>query len=120
MSRRRITESLDADLATDRWCCNRCGTDFADLGESYKHGCRVRVRDPRDIHDPMYEGEFTMAPDPDWCNIVEYYCPSCFVMIEVEYLPPGFPPVHDIELDLDALRSRDDEADPANAAKASA
>ena len=25
-------------------------------------------------------------------------------MVEAEYLPPGHPPVHDIELDIDALK----------------
>jgi acetone carboxylase gamma subunit len=107
MERRRITEYLDADIDAERWCCHRCGTAIGPLGESYKHGCRVRARDPREIHDPLFEGEFNMAPDPEWCNIVEYYCPSCFVLLEVEYLSPGFPPVHDIELDLEALRRTD-------------
>jgi hypothetical protein len=27
-------------------------------------------------------------------------------MIEVEYLPPGHPPLHDIELDIDSLKDR--------------
>ena len=27
-------------------------------------------------------------------------------MIETEYLPPGHPPVHDIELDIDALKAQ--------------
>jgi acetophenone carboxylase len=27
-------------------------------------------------------------------------------MLEVEYLPPGHPPTHDIELDIDDLKRR--------------
>jgi acetone carboxylase gamma subunit len=27
-------------------------------------------------------------------------------MFEVEYLPPGHPPTHDIELDIDALKAK--------------
>jgi hypothetical protein len=27
-------------------------------------------------------------------------------MVENELLPPGYPPTHDIELDLDALKAR--------------
>ena len=43
-------------------------------------------------------------PTPAWCRILEYYCPQCGTMIETEYLPPGHPPLHDIELDIDALK----------------
>ncbi len=32
------------------------------------------------------------------------FCPSCAVLIEVEYLPPGHPLTHDIDLDIDALK----------------
>jgi hypothetical protein len=27
-------------------------------------------------------------------------------MVEAEYLPPGHPPLHDIELDIDALKAQ--------------
>ena len=27
-------------------------------------------------------------------------------MMEVEYVPPGHPPLHDIELDIDALKAQ--------------
>ena len=43
---------------------------------------------------------------PDFCRLLEFYCPGCGVMIENEYLPPGHPITHDIELDLDALIKR--------------
>jgi acetone carboxylase gamma subunit len=39
-----------------------------------------------------------------WCRILEYYCAGCGTMVETEYLPPGHPPLHDIELDIDALK----------------
>ena len=32
----------------------------------------------------------------------QYYCPDCGTLVEAEYLPPGHPPLHDIELDIDA------------------
>jgi acetone carboxylase gamma subunit len=40
---------------------------------------------------------------------VEFYCPGCAALLECEYLPPGHPLTHDIELDIDALRARDEE-----------
>ena len=39
-------------------------------------------------------------------RIVEFHCPGCFTQVETEYLPPGHPVTHDIEIDLDRLRER--------------
>jgi acetophenone carboxylase len=39
-------------------------------------------------------------------RIVEFYCPGCGTQIETEYLPPGHPITHDIEIDLEALKKR--------------
>jgi len=103
----RITESLDIDLITEMWCCNRCGTELIHAGMNYKEGCLVRERDPREIYHPLVEGEtYTFAPDPKWVRIVEFYCPGCGVMFENEMLPPGHPITHDIELDLEKLKKK--------------
>ena len=67
---------------------------------------RVYNRDPSEIHRPLLDPkkyERTYSPDPTWCRILEYYCPQCGTMCEVEYLPPGHPPLRDIELDIDVL-----------------
>jgi acetone carboxylase gamma subunit len=102
-----ITEYLDIDLESRRWHCRRCERDLAPADESYKTGCLVRARDPREIHFPLGpDPEFNFAPDPKWMSIVEFYCPSCATMIEVEYLPPGHPLTWDIQLDVDALRAK--------------
>ncbi len=102
--RRRITEALDLDVAARRWVCNRCGRDLGPADRSYKEGCLLCDRDPREIHVPFDPPtEFGFSPHPDWCRIVEVYCPGCAVMFDVEYLPPGHPVTHDIELDLDAI-----------------
>lgn len=102
----RITEYLDIDLDKELWCCNRCGRELIAARENYKKGCLVYERDPRTIHQPLVEdAEYNFAPDPEWCRIVEFYCPGCGVMIENEYLPPGHPITHDIELDIDALKA---------------
>jgi acetone carboxylase gamma subunit len=39
-------------------------------------------------------------------RIVEFYCPGCGTQIETEYLPPGHPITHDIEIDIDMLQQR--------------
>ena len=102
----RITEYLDIDLIKECWCCNRCGEELYSNRDSYKKGCLVYDRDPRTIYSPLIEGIFTFAPDPQWIRIVEFYCPKCGTMIENEFLPPGHPITHDIELDIDALKKR--------------
>ena len=103
----RITEYLDIDLESERWCCNRCGHDLGEARESYKKGCLVRERDPREVHFPIGPSkEFNFSFDPDWMRIVEFYCPGCAIMVENEYLPPGHPLTWDIQLDIDKLREK--------------
>lgn len=103
-----ITEYLKIDLSTERWKCRCCGHDIACARENYKTGLLVCERDPREIHDPIIDPsyEYTFAPDPAWCRVIEFYCPDCATLMEVEYLPPGHPLTHDIELDIDSLKAR--------------
>lgn len=105
MASRQITEYLEVDLESEMWQCRRCGEALIDARESYKRGCRVRDRSPHEVHRTFgTDSEYNFAPHPDWSRILEYLCPGCGTMIEVEYLPPGHPPTHDIELDIDALQ----------------
>ena len=69
----------------------------------------MHERDPREVHASIIDDkkyEFTYAPDPEWCRIIEFYCPGCGTMIENEYLPPGHPLTNDLELDIDSLKNR--------------
>jgi acetophenone carboxylase len=103
--KRQITEYVDIDLGKELWCCNRCGKELGSCRRNYKEFCLLYERDPRTIHRPFIEDSpYNYAPDPDFCVIVEFYCPNCGVMIENEYLPPGHPITHDIELDIDKLK----------------
>ena len=103
-NRIRITEGLDIDLEKELWCCNRCGAELNSARENYKKGCLIAERDPLEVHRPITEGEYNYAPSPEWCRIIEFYCPDCGMMFDVEYLPPGHPITHDIELDIDKLK----------------
>jgi len=102
----RITEYLDLAMDSEQWMCNRCGHLLGPARESYKKGCLLYDRDPREIHPPIVEGQFSFAPDPLWVRIVEFYCPGCGTQIETEYLPPGHPITCDIEINLDVLKQR--------------
>ena len=105
-SRLIITEYLDIDLDDEMWCCSQCDAKLISARKNYKEGCRIHNRDPREIHPPLVNEEFNFAPDPEWMRIVEFYCPSCGVQIDTEYLPPGHPITHDIEIDLESLKTR--------------
>ncbi len=103
----RITECLEIDLAKEEWCCQKCGQPLIGARQNYKKGCLVAERDMKEIHPTLAEGQaFSFCPDPAFCRLIEFYCPNCGVLIENEYLPPGHPMTHDIELDLDDLKKR--------------
>lgn len=105
MARVRVTEALLVDTDAEVWICVQCETELGPVSTNYKEGCLVSERDPTEIHDHVVDADFTFAPDPEWCRLVEFYCPECGAMIENEYLPPGHPITHDIELDADALET---------------
>lgn len=100
---RQITEYLRIDLEDESWRCARCEHEIGPARENYKRGLLVHDRDPAEVHPPGFEEGRGFSPDPDWCRIVEYYCPDCGTQVEVEYLPPGHPLTHDIEVDVDSL-----------------
>ncbi|HXR68162.1 MAG TPA: acetone carboxylase subunit gamma [Dermatophilaceae bacterium] len=104
-----MTEYLFIDLDSERWLCRICGHDLGDARGNYKEGTLVYDRDPREIHPSILDPEkyeFTFAPDPAFCRILEFYCPQCGTQIEAEYLPPGHPPTVDMIWDIDSLRER--------------
>ena len=103
----RITEYLDIDLVNEKWCCNRCNIEIFDARDNYKKGCKVAERNMEEIHPPMTDSkEYRFTFNPDYCRLIEFYCPGCGVLIENEYLPPGHPLTHEIEIDIDALKAR--------------
>ncbi|RMB81470.1 acetone carboxylase subunit gamma [Streptomyces shenzhenensis] len=104
-----MTEYLVIDLDTERWVCRVCAQDMGSAHGTYKEGTLVHDRDPRQIHQPVIDPEryeFTFSPDPEYCRILEYYCPGCGTQIEAEYLPPGHPPAVDLLIDVAALRAQ--------------
>jgi acetone carboxylase, gamma subunit len=103
--RRKITEYLLLDLDNETWICSKCDRVIGPARKSYKEGCLVYDRDPREVFNPLIEGTYTFSPDPTWCRILEFYCPGCGTLLETEPLPPGHPISHDIELDVDKMKS---------------
>ena len=113
-----VTPALVVDLNREVWECSRCAHEIGPARDSYKKGLLVRAREPSEVHAPILDPEryeFTFAPDPKWCRIVEYCCPSCGRLVEAEYLPPGHPPAHDIDFDIDALKAQWADREPLSA-----
>lgn len=103
----RITEYLEIDVENENWICERCGRVLIGARENYKKGCLVAEKELEEVHPHLVEGQtYSFSPDPEYCRLLEFYCPDCGVMIENEYLPPGHPITHDIQLDIDALKKR--------------
>lgn len=111
----RMTEYLQINLETEMWECQKCDHPLISARQNYKRGLLVYDRDPREIHAPMIDPDkydFTFSPDPTWIRILEYCCPNCGTQMEVEYAPPGHPPSHDMEFDIDALKKQWAEREP--------
>lgn len=104
-----ITENLRINLDSEMWECRHCEVELISARDNYKRGLLVHQRDPGEIHKPLLDTEKyerTYSPNPEWCRLLEYYCPKCATMMETEYLPPGHPPVRDIDLDIDSLKEQ--------------
>jgi acetone carboxylase, gamma subunit len=81
--------------------CFHCGHEFGDYRENWKLEALIRVRDSEqkllEIYPRMMHG------DPEWEELREYFCPGCKAQLEVEAVPPGYPPVHDFVPDLEGF-----------------
>lgn len=104
-----ITEYLRVNLDSENWECRRCNHELGSARENYKTHLLIHERDPHEVHRPVIDPEkyeYTFAPDRKFCTIYEFYCPECGTMMEVEYQVPGHLPVHDIDLDIDQLKTQ--------------
>lgn len=78
--------------------CFHCGHEFCEHTANWKLEALIHVRDSKEelleIYPRMMQG------DTAWEEIREYFCPGCMTQLEVEAVPPGYPPVHDFVPDL--------------------
>ncbi|MFX1380389.1 MAG: acetone carboxylase subunit gamma [Promethearchaeota archaeon] len=78
-----------------------CGFEFGDYRENWKTKCRVRVRDTAKDIEELYPKD--MGCDPNWEELREYICPSCFTLLDVEAVPPGYPTIFNFLPDIDTF-----------------
>ncbi|GEN35352.1 acetone carboxylase subunit gamma [Aneurinibacillus danicus] len=77
-----------------------CGHEFCEYTTNWKLFANVYVRDTEEKIMEVYP-KF-MGCDPKWMHLREFYCPSCFTMLEVEAVPPGYPFIFDFQPDIEA------------------
>jgi len=78
-----------------------CGQEFGDYRVNWKLYSLVCVRDTAEALEEVYPG--VQRPDPEFCEVREYYCPKCAAQLEVESLPPGVPADFEFLPDLDTF-----------------
>ncbi len=89
------------DKAGDRIVKCDCGFEFGDWRKNWKLEAAIFVRDDADKMKEVYPG--FKSPDPNLCEIREFYCPECGIMLKVESLPIGWPIIFDILPDIDGF-----------------
>jgi acetone carboxylase, gamma subunit len=78
-----------------------CGHEFCDYRENWKLEALVNVRQTVEELREIYPDK--MHGDPEWNVLREYFCPGCKTLLDVEAVPPGYPPVHDFVPDLEGF-----------------
>lgn len=78
-----------------------CGHEFGDYRRNWKLNALVFVRDTEEKLQEVFPPK--MHSKPEWIELREYYCPGCKAQLEVEAVPPGYPPVFDFQPDLEAF-----------------
>jgi acetone carboxylase gamma subunit len=78
-----------------------CGHEFGDWRQNWKLSALIYVRDTREKLEEIYPG--FRCPDPRVCEVREFYCPGCGVMLKVENVPVGYPIIFDALPDIDGF-----------------
>ena len=78
-----------------------CGHEFGDWRRNWKLNALIFVRDDTNKLEEVYPG--IRCPDPNLCEVREFYCPGCGSLLQVECVPVGYPAIFDILPDIDAF-----------------
>ncbi|RLG53118.1 MAG: acetone carboxylase subunit gamma [Thermoproteota archaeon] len=83
-----------------------CGYEFGDYRVNWKLNALIHVRDTKEKLLEVYPyPESPGLPDPEYCNIREFYCPNCGALLEVEAVPKFYPIIFDFLPDLGTFYS---------------
>ena len=78
-----------------------CGHEFGDYRVNWKLSALIFVLDTEETLQEIYPG--LGMPDPNLCEIREFYCPGCATLLKVESVPKGYPIIFDFLPNLDAF-----------------
>jgi acetone carboxylase gamma subunit len=78
-----------------------CGHDFCPPSRNWKMEAALYIRDTVDAMREVYPRMAHAAPQ--WCELREFYCPSCARQLDVEVSTPGYPVVHDFLPDIEGF-----------------
>jgi acetone carboxylase gamma subunit len=78
-----------------------CGHEFGDYRVNWKLNALIHIRNSPEEIQELYP--YPGAPDPQYCEIREYYCPGCGTQLQVDTVPFGYPAVFDFLPDLDSF-----------------
>jgi len=77
-----------------------CGQEFGDYRANWKMNTVIRVRETQKDINKVYYPE-PAAPEAEWQEVREFFCPGCAAQLAVEVVPPGYPIVFEMLPDLD-------------------
>ena len=77
-----------------------CGQEYGDYRVNWKLHADIRTRDTQDSMEKVYYPS-AAAPDPEWMEVREFFCPGCTAQLAVEIVPPGYPLTFEALPDLD-------------------
>ena len=78
-----------------------CGHEFGDWRQNWKLSALIFARDSLEKMEEVYPG--LKAPNPDLCEVREFYCPGCGALLKVEAVPAGYPIIFDALPDIDGF-----------------
>jgi acetone carboxylase gamma subunit len=78
-----------------------CGYEYGEYRENWKLKALIHVMESKEELKEVYP--YPGSPDPEYCEIREYYCPGCGTQLQVETVPYGYPVVFDFLPDLDSF-----------------
>ncbi|MEX2706347.1 MAG: acetone carboxylase subunit gamma [Candidatus Freyarchaeota archaeon] len=78
-----------------------CGYEFGDYRENWKLNALIYVRDAEEKLMEIYPKY--MSTNTDYQELREYFCPQCKTLLDVEAVPPFYPPIFDFLPDIDAF-----------------
>ena len=77
-----------------------CGHEYGDYRVNWKLQTNIRTRDSQQQMEEVYYPA-AAAPDAEWMEIREFYCPGCAAQLAIEVVPPGYPLIFEALPDLD-------------------